>query len=223
MIKTGARGVRIHWESVHDLVAKALESKRFFKKLYNVHRAAAPKFNFYHFSIQSLFGWEAITACCAEIRHLLTLKDKCLASRMHSFLRKANMVLRGSLCVYSTNFTRNEEMNHSPQLLAELRQSTVFDKLQMLGFKSTRREEHRSDHRLPLLRSPLPGKQVWNAPFEIVFWSYAEEQSQTTTGAQKGSHYICMRGQVGLPMTMNNKTAVSAAVSISSALRRLAG
>lgn len=47
------------------------------------------------------------------------------------------------------------------------------------------------------------------------------EQLQTTAHAQKGLHYICMQVQVGLAMTMNNKTVVSAAVSISSVLRGL--
>lgn len=38
--------------------------------------------------------------------------------------------------------------------------------------------------------------------------------------SQESLHYICMRVQVGLAMNMNNKTVVSAAVSISSALRK---
>lgn len=38
--------------------------------------------------------------------------------------------------------------------------------------------------------------------------------------SQQSLHYICMPVQVGLAMNMNNKTVVSAAVSISSALRK---
>lgn len=78
------------------------------------------------------------------------------------------MVLRGSLCVYSTNFTRNEEMNHSPQLLATLKQSTVFDKLQMLGFKSTCEWSIAAITGWCCCTRPPPGKQVWNGVWEIV-------------------------------------------------------
>lgn len=144
---------------------------------------------------------------------------------MHSFLRKQNTVLRRSLCVYSTNFTRDEEMNHSPQLLAELRQSLVFDKLKMLGFKSAC--ERRIASTTGLCRKTPILTTSWRANTERgpgnCLGPTQGRQSQTTTHAQKGLHYICMRGQVELAMTMNNKTAVSAAVSISSALRRLAG
>lgn len=94
---------------------------------------------------------------------------------------------------------------------------------------------HPSDHRMVLLHSAPKApilttswkakRLLWNSVLEIVsvLRKGGTEQSQTTTHAQKGLHYICMRGQVGLAMTMNNKTVVSAAVSISSVLHRLAG
>lgn len=44
----------------------------------------------------------------------------------------------------------------------------------------------------------------------------------TDHSSEKSLHYICMQVQLGLAMNMNNKTVVSTAVGISSALRMLA-
>lgn len=81
--KNEERAVRIHSVRVHDICGKRIEVQRLYK---DSHGATSLKFQFYHFLVQSFFGWEAITACGVEIRRLLTLKDKCLASRTHSFL-----------------------------------------------------------------------------------------------------------------------------------------
>ena len=68
---------------------------------------------------QSLFGWEAITACGEEIGCLLTQKDTCLASRMQCFLwrlatTKQNNGSHISLCVYSRYFNRQQGAEKSP-------------------------------------------------------------------------------------------------------------
>lgn len=62
--KNEERAIGIHSVRVHDICGKRTEVQRLHNDFL---RATSLKCEFYHCLVQSLFGWEAITACGVEI------------------------------------------------------------------------------------------------------------------------------------------------------------